>query len=105
LKDDKVLLFGNLEAIKLYSMRETLEVYIAYTIIYSLLILVVIMLIVFLCFIIEKISTRQYAWALTKLMFSAHQRLNVEHPNNNLFDHSKSINRFKYYENKDNFHQ
>ena len=64
------------------------------------------MLIVFLCFIIEKISTRQYAWALTKLMFSAHQRLNVEHPNNNnLFDHSKSINRFKYHENKDNFHQ
>mgnify|MGYP002349717168 FL=1 len=103
---DKVLLFGNLEAMKLYSMRETLEVYTAYTIIYSLLILVVIMLIVFLCFIIEKISTRQYAWVLTKLMFSAHQRLNVEHPNNNnLFDHSKSINRFKYYENKDNFHQ
>lgn len=89
-------------------MRETLEAFIAYTIIYSLLILVVIMLIVFLCFIIEKISTRQYAWVLTKLMFSTHQRLNVEHPNNNLFDHSKSINRFKYVactENKDNFHQ
>jgi hypothetical protein len=104
---DKVLLFGNLEAIKLYSMRETLEVYIAYTIIYSLLILVVIMLIVFLGFLIKNLSTRQYAWELTKLMFRTHQRLNVEHPNenNNLFDHSKSINRFKYYENKDNFHQ
>nr|QJQ35436.1 LAGLIDADG endonuclease [Fusarium bactridioides] len=105
---DKVLLFGNLEAIKLYSMRETLEVYIAYTIIYSLLILVVIMLIVFLGFLIKNLSTRQYAWELTKLMFRAHQRLNVEHPNNNnnnLLDHSRSINRFKYYENKDNFHQ
>jgi hypothetical protein len=103
-----VLLFGNLEAIKLYSMRETLEVYIAYTIIYSLLILVVIMLIVFLGFLIKNLSTRQYAWELTKLMFRAHQRLNVEHPNNNnnnLLDHSRSINRFKYYENKDNFHQ
>jgi len=98
-----VLLFGNLEAIKLYSMRETLEAYIAYTIIYSLLILVVIMLIVFLCFIIEKISTRQYAWEQNILMLNSHQRLNVEHPK--IHDHSKRINKSKYYENKDNFHQ
>ncbi len=103
---DKVLLFGNLEAIKLYSMRETLEAYIAYTIIYSLLLLVVIMLIVFLCFFIKNLSTRQYAWGQTKLMLSSHQRLNVEHPNNiKLYDHSKSINISKYYENKDNFNQ
>ena len=39
-------------------------------------------------------------------MFSSHQRLNVEHPNNiEIYDHSRSINKSKYYENKDNFHQ
>lgn len=106
-----MLLFGNLEAIKLYSMRETLEAYIAYTIIYSLGTLVVIMLIVFLTFIIQILSTRQYAWGQTIRMLCSHQRLNVEHPNNLvqqaalLKDHSKSINRFKYNESKDNFHQ
>lgn len=87
-------------------MRETLEAYIAYTIIYSLGSLAVIRLIVFLSFIIKNLSTRQYAWGQTIRMLCSHQRLNVEHPNNlKLNDHSKSINRFKYYENKDNFHQ
>lgn len=92
-------------------MRETLEAYIAYTIIYSLGTLVVIMLIVFLTFIIQILSTRQYAWGQTIRMLCSHQRLNVEHPNNLvqqaalLKDHSKSINRFKYNESKDNFHQ
>lgn len=38
-------------------------------------------------------------------MFSTHQRLNVEHPNNKMHDHSRSINKSKYSENKDNFHQ
>lgn len=97
------MLFGNLEAIKLYSMRKTLVVLIACTIIYSLIILVVIILIVFLC-LRKNVSTRQHAW-VSNLLFSTHQRLNVEHPNNNLFDHSKNINRFKYFKNKDNFYQ
>lgn len=89
-------------------MRETLEACTAYTIIYSLLLLVVIMVIVFLCvfFLIKNLSTRQYAWEQNKIMLSSHQRLNIEHPNNiKLYDHSRSINRFKQYENKDNFHQ
>jgi len=40
-------------------------------------------------------------------MLSSHQRLNVEGPNinNEIHDHSKSINKSKYYEDKDNFHQ
>lgn len=82
-------------------MRKTLVVLITCTIIYSLIILVVIMLIVFLC-LIKNVNSRQYA-RVSNLLFSTRQRLNVEHPN--LFDHSKNINRFKYYENKDNFHQ
>ena len=110
LLNGKELLFGNLEAIKLYSMRETLVVLITCIInYYPLLLLVVIMLIVFLCFCIQSIkniSTRQYAWGQNKLMFSSHQRLNVEHPNNiEIYDHSRSINKSKYSENKDNFHQ
>ena len=107
--ESKELLLGNLEAIKLYSMRETLVVFITYIINYSLILLEVIMLIVFLCFIIKSINyigTRQYAWEQNKLILSFHQRLNVEHPNNiKTYDHSRSINRSKYYENKDNFYQ
>jgi hypothetical protein len=119
----KELLFGDLEAIKLYSMRENLVVFITCTISYSFLfpvagLEVVIMLIVFLYFYIKSIkflSTRQYAWEQNNLMLNSHQRLNVEHPNNikirsrplraARYDHSKSINKSKYYENKDNFHQ
>ena len=52
-------------------------------------------------------GSRQYAWEQTKLMLSSHQRLNVEGPNinNEIHDHSKSTNKSKYYEDKDNFHQ
>lgn len=53
-----------------------------------------------------SITRGQYAWAVRHYSSIDHQRLNKEHPNNfKLNDHSKSINRFKYYENKDNFHQ
>jgi hypothetical protein len=104
---DKVLLFGNLEAIKLYSMRETLIAHIACIINYSLLsLLVVRTLIVFLYSFLKNISIRQYAWEQNVLMLNSHQRLNVEHPNNiKIYDHSRSINRFKYNEDQDNFHQ
>lgn len=49
------------------------------------------------------LGSRQYAWDQTIIMFSSLQRLNVEHPN--IHDHSSRINKSKYYENKDNFHQ
>jgi hypothetical protein len=49
---------------------------------------------------------RQYAWVQTKLLLCAHQGLNVEHPNKGLnYDHSRFVNRSKYYESPDNFHQ
>jgi Cytochrome C and Quinol oxidase polypeptide I/LAGLIDADG endonuclease len=104
---DKVLLLGNQEAIKLYSMRKTLVVHITCIISYSLkLLLVVKMLIVFLYFIIKTISTRQYAWVQKTLMLNTHQRLNVECPSNiKIYDHSRSINKSKYNEDEDNFHQ
>ena len=123
LKKDKELLGGNSEAIKLYSMHRTLVIWIIKAINYSSFLLVVIRLIVFLYFLVNFIrhpslkgvgecekkltGSRQYAWEQTKLMLSSHQRLNVEGPNinNEIHDHSKSINKSKYYEDKDNFHQ
>lgn len=119
LKKDKELLGGNSEAIKLYSMHRTLVIWIIKAINYSSFFLVVIRLIVFLYFLVNFIrhplgfcekkltGSRQYAWEQTKLMLSSHQRLNVEGPNinNEIHDHSKSINKSKYSEDKDNFHQ
>lgn len=102
---DKELLFGNKEAIKLYSMREILVVFLTCIINYLLLLLVVKKLIVFLYFLNLNISTRQYAWE-HNILSSSQQRLNVEYPSNiKLYDHSKSINKFKYNENNNNFHQ
>nr|YP_009663663.1 LAGLIDADG endonuclease [Dactylella tenuis]QCW06801.1 LAGLIDADG endonuclease [Dactylella tenuis] len=69
----KELLFGNLEAIKLYSMREILVVLKTYTISYSLFLLVVIILIVFLYFFFKSkkcVELRQCAWEQNKLMLS-----------------------------------
>lgn len=88
-------------------MRETLVAHIACIINYPLLsLLVVRTLIVFLYSFIKNISTRQYAWEQNVLMLNSHQRLNVEHSNNiKIYDHSRSINRFKYNEDQDNFHQ
>jgi Heme/copper-type cytochrome/quinol oxidases, subunit 1 len=100
---DKQLLWGNSEAIKLYSMRRTLDILINRTMYYSLSFsLAVRMYKVYLILFIES-GSRQYAWDQTIRMFSSHQRLNVEHPK--IHDHSKWINKSKYYENKDNFHQ
>jgi len=50
-----------------------------------------------------KSGSRQYARDQTIRMFSSHQRLNVEHPK--IHDHSKLINKSKYYEHEDNLHQ
>ena len=48
----------------------------------------------------------QFAWVVQQFSFSAHQRLNKEHPNIlQLHDHSKAVNKSKYNENIDNFQQ
>ena len=53
----------------------------------------------------KPIIKGQYAWVYKNFIYT-HQRLNKEHPNNNqIYDHSKWVNKYKYYENKDNFHQ
>ena len=56
----------------------------------------------------KPIARGQYA-LVDKNFISTHQGLNQEHPNNNqIYDHSKSVNKSKYTasrENKDNFHQ
>lgn len=99
-----------MESNKLYSMRRTLEIFIIKIINYSSFVkLKVKMLLIFLsnflfnCYVrkLER-GSRQSAWE-QKLYFNSHQRLNVEHSNYN--DHSKSVNKSKLYENKDNFHK
>lgn len=101
---DKELLWGNPEAIKLYSMRKTLGFFLDWFKFYSLiLILAVIMNLIFLIFFFI-FGTRQYAWELIAIMlFNSHQRLNVEHPR--IHDHSRFINKSKLSESKDNFYQ
>jgi len=88
-------------------MHETLEAFLAEVIYYSLMFkLAVKMSITFLFFLgLLKKGSRQYAWDLTLKMFSTHQRLNVEYPNNKIYDHSRSINKSKYSENGDIFNQ
>lgn len=83
-------------------MRKTLDVF---TIIihYSLFfVLTVKMCLIFLILFIIS-GSRQYARDQAIIMFNSLQRLNVEHPSDH--DHSSWINKSKYYENKDNFHQ
>lgn len=90
-------------------MHRTLEVWVTNYINYSLVgLLVVKMLIVsfyyFINVLVKYLGSWQYAWEETVLMLTSHQRLNVEHPNNyKKHDHSKSINKSKYSENKNNF--
>jgi hypothetical protein len=87
-------------------MRKTLVISRIKNINYSSFILEVKMLIFFLCNTLFKkkleIGSRQSAWE-QKINFNSHQRLNVEHPNHN--DHSKSVNKSKFYEDKENFHK
>lgn len=55
---------------------------------------------------INIIEWRQSAWLYKYIFFNNHQRLNIEQPNNIklIQDHSKSINRSKLYNNKENFY-
>jgi heme/copper-type cytochrome/quinol oxidase subunit 1 len=81
---NRELLYGNIEAIKLFSMREHLLVsYImigSHVLYYSCFILVSILLVN--TYVIMYIAWRQYAWVENKALFSTHQRLNEEHLNN-----------------------
>ena len=101
----KELLWGNSKAIKLYSMHKTLEAFWAGVVYYSLMFKLAVKMLITFLFLSIKMRSRQYAWDLTLKMFSTHQRLNVEYPNNKIYDHSRSINKSKYYENVDNFYQ
>lgn len=58
-------------------------------------------------YVIMPIVKGQFAWAVRHFSVTAHQRLNKEHPNTSLqiYDHSKSVNKSKFNENIDNFHQ
>lgn len=96
-KMDRLLLRGNSEAIKLFSMRG----YPAYSVRTQ-----VIGYSWFKPYVRMPIATGQFAWAVRHFGVTAHQRLNKEHPNSlQIYDHSKSVNKSKYNENIENFNQ
>ena len=76
---DRELLFGNLEAIKLFSMREHLQILLIYVMCYSCLILFFIGSIIT-TYVKMHIARRKYAWV--EKCFSTHQRLHKEYLNN-----------------------
>ena len=84
LEEDRELFYGDIEYIKLFSMREHLPVSWfksgLHVIHYSCLVLVYIILTY--AYVKTCISRRQYAWVENKCLFSTHQRLNEEHLNN-----------------------
>lgn len=80
LNNNKELLYGDIEAIKLFSMRETLQVFNVngtHVIYYSCMMVILLSV----TYVKMYISRRQYAW-VEKKFFSTHQRLNKEHLNN-----------------------
>ena len=85
-------------------MRRTLDIFIDRVIYYSLLLNIAVKKYLIYLGLFIKPGSRQYAWDKTIVMFYSHQRLNVGH-SNNIHDHSRWINKSKYYQNKDNFHQ
>ncbi len=85
-------------------MRRTLNIFIDRVIYYSLFLNITVKKYLIYLGLFIKSGLRQYAWDKTVAMFYSHQRLNVGLPNN-IHDHSKWINKPKYYENKDNFYQ
>jgi hypothetical protein len=83
--NDKELLSGDRKAIKLFSMRETLQVlylFIIHVVNYSCLIYIFRNRYIYLAYVIMFISRRQYAWVNNK-HYSTHQRLNEEYLNKN----------------------
>lgn len=82
LNKNRELLYGDIKAIKLFSMREHLQVYnhiVPHVIYYSCLMLI--LLLISITYVIMYIAWRQYAWVEKKHFFT-HQRLNKEHLNN-----------------------
>ena len=80
---DKELLSGDRKAIKLFSMRETLQVlylFITHVVNYSCFIYIFIFKYIYLAYVIMFISRRQYAW-VNNIFYSTHQRLNEEYLN------------------------
>jgi len=78
---NKELLSGDRKAIKLFSMRETLQVFLLlriHVINYSCLIIKYIFSFIILAYVKMFISRRQYAWVNNKY-YSTHQRLNEEY--------------------------
>lgn len=84
LKENRESFYGDIEGIKLFSMRGHLPVFciksVLHVIHYSCLVLVHIILTY--AYVKICISRRQYAWVENKRLFSTHQRLNEEHLNN-----------------------
>jgi Cytochrome C and Quinol oxidase polypeptide I/LAGLIDADG endonuclease len=76
----KELLSGDRKAIKLFSMRETLQVLNAHVINYSCFIFIILI-----TYVKMFISWRQYAWVENRY-YSTHQRLNEEHLNKFWFE-------------------
>jgi hypothetical protein len=105
---DRELLWDNSEAIKLFSMRGNPKVLMPVKNLALNETLVISYACLFTTYVRKPIARGQYAW-VDKNFVSTHQGLNQEHPNNNqIYDHSKSVNKSKYTasgENKDNFHQ
>ena len=85
-------------------MRGTLNIFIDRVMYYSLFLYIAVKRYLTYLVLFIKLDLRQYAWDKTLVKFNSHQRLNVGHPNY-IHDHSRWINKSKYSENKDNFHQ
>lgn len=85
-------------------MHRTLNIVIDRITYYSLLFYIAVRKYLIFLVLFIRLDLRQYAWDRALVMFNSHQRLNVGHPNY-IHDHSRRINKSKYYENKDNFHQ
>ena len=81
LEDKRESFYGDIENMKLFSMREHLQTscfkLVWHVIHYSCLALVYIILTN--AYVKMCISRRQYAWVINKCLFSTHQRLNEEH--------------------------
>lgn len=86
LNKDRELLYGDIKAIKLFSMREPLQVsnYNGSHVIYYSCLMLILIILTTITYVIMYISRRQYAWVENK-NFSTHQRLNKEHLNDKIW--------------------
>ena len=87
LNNDRELLLGDLEAMKLFSMREPLQV--LYFLIETHVIYYSCLIFIFITYVKMYIARRQYAW-VNKRFFFTHQRLNKEYLNNNNYNNNNN---------------